>query len=42
VMFGVQTMNLVAQRGTLYFVHQAPPVAAQFGLSAEVANFHNT
>jgi len=27
-MFGVQAMNLIAQRGTLYFIHQAPPGAA--------------
>jgi hypothetical protein len=32
-MFGVQTIKLFAQRGTLYFVHQAPPVGDQFGLS---------
>jgi hypothetical protein len=41
-MFGVQAIKLTAQRGTLYFVHQAPPVATQFGLSAETANFLRT
>jgi hypothetical protein len=41
-MFGVQAIKLIAQRGTLYFVHQAPPVATQFGLSAEFANFLRT
>ncbi len=42
VMFGMQTIKFVAQRETLYLVHQAPPVATQFGLSAEVANFIRT
>jgi hypothetical protein len=41
-MFGVQAVKLTAQRGTLYFVHQAPPVATQFSLSAESANFLGT
>jgi hypothetical protein len=25
-MFGMQAINLCAQRGILYFIHQAPPV----------------
>jgi hypothetical protein len=37
VMFGVQTIELIAQRGNLYFVHPAPPMATQFGRSAENA-----
>jgi len=39
VMFGVQTIKLVAQRGNLYFVHPAPPMANQFGRSAENRHF---
>jgi hypothetical protein len=42
VMFGVQTTDFVAPHGTLYLVHQAPPVATQFSLSAEIANFPRT
>jgi hypothetical protein len=32
-MFGVKAINLFAQRGILYFIHQAPPVR-QPGYSA--------
>ncbi|MFZ0339103.1 MAG: hypothetical protein WAL45_13800 [Terracidiphilus sp.] len=42
MMFGVQTIKLIAQRGNLYFVHQAPPMATQLGRSAETAIFLRT
>jgi hypothetical protein len=29
MMFGMQAINLFAQRGILYFVHQAPPVVTE-------------
>jgi hypothetical protein len=28
-MFGMQAINLFAQRGILYFVHQAPPLVTE-------------
>jgi hypothetical protein len=29
MMFGMQAMNLFAQRVVMYFVHQAPPVVTE-------------
>jgi hypothetical protein len=40
-MFGVQAIKLFAQRGILYFIHQAPPSAIILELS-EAADFLRT
>jgi hypothetical protein len=43
-MFGMQAINLFAQRGILYFVHQAPPLVTEHlhitlpGLKGQVPN----
>jgi hypothetical protein len=42
VMFGVQTINFVTQRGAVYFVHPAPPVAAQLGTICRGRQFCQT